>query len=277
MIELPEAKVLSGQLNQSVRGKTVASVTVNQNPHKLAWFWKDPQDYPGIITGRSIGESRPLGGLVEMDLQEYRLALSDGVRVLFHGKLETIPDKHQLLMCFEDGSALSFSVQMYGGICCFKPGEYDNPYYLVALEKPSPYSEEFTEDYFSGLLKADTAKLSLKAFLATEQRIPGFGNGVLQDILWHSRLHPKTKMVNLKDQDLSTLYLNLKRDLTLMADEGGRDSEKDLYGNPGGFKTVMKASNKDKPCPVCGTGIEKTSYMGGSIYTCSSCQKEFAF
>lgn|GEM_PF-2077218 len=30
-----------------------------------------------------------------------------------------------------------------------------------------------------------------KAFLATEQRIPGLGNGVLQDILWTARIHPK--------------------------------------------------------------------------------------
>lgn len=39
----------------------------------------------------------------------------------------------------------------------------------------------------------------MKAFLAAEQRFPGIGNGVLQDILLESGIHPKRKISTLRD------------------------------------------------------------------------------
>jgi formamidopyrimidine-DNA glycosylase len=72
---------------------------------------------------------------------------------------------------------------------------FDNAYYLAAKEKPSPLDDEnFDEAYFLQILTAEeTIKLNLKAALATHQRIPGLGNGVLQDILWHAKLSPRAK------------------------------------------------------------------------------------
>jgi formamidopyrimidine-DNA glycosylase len=43
--------------------------------------------------------------------------------------------------------------------------------------------------------------LSAKAFLATEQRIPGLGNGVLQDILFTAGIHPKRKMAAISEEE----------------------------------------------------------------------------
>ena len=86
-------------------------------------------------------------------------------------------------------SMLVASVQMYGGMGAFLAGENDNPYYLIAQQKPSPLEEEFDADYFKRLISGrGIEKLSAKGFLATEQRIPGLGNGVLQDILYRARI-----------------------------------------------------------------------------------------
>ncbi len=59
-----------------------------------------------------------------------------------------------------------------------------------------------------------------------------------------------------------------------MARQGGRDTEKDLFGNFGGYITLMSKNTVGKACPVCGGLIQKQAYMGGSIYFCPSCQKE---
>jgi formamidopyrimidine-DNA glycosylase len=105
-----------------------------------------------------------------------------------------IPDKHQLLLEFGDKSMLIASIQMYGGVGCFLQNELDNTYYSVAKEKPSPLLKKFDEKYFTKLINDDHVQnLSVKAFLATEQRIPGLGNGVLQDILFNAKVHPKQK------------------------------------------------------------------------------------
>ena len=53
---------------------------------------------------------------------------------------------------------------------------------------------------------------------------------------------------------------------------GGRDTEKDLFGNKGGYITKMSQSGINEGCPECGTSIIKENYLGGSIYTCPKCQ-----
>jgi formamidopyrimidine-DNA glycosylase len=164
---------------------------------------------------------------------------------------------------------------MYGGICCFNDGEYDNKYYTIAKEKPSPITDDFTEKYFAKLISnQELSKLSVKAFLATEQRIPGLGNGVLQDILFNVKIHPKSKISKLSSDDTKNLFNSIKNTLIKMANENGRDTEKDLNGNNGNYVTQLSKNTYSKPCTICGSIIQKTSYLGGTIYYCSSCQEE---
>ena len=163
---------------------------------------------------------------------------------------------------------------MYGGIGVFLEGELDSPYYRVAKEKPSPFSPAFNEVYFDRLISApEVQKLSLKALLATEQRIPGLGNGILQDILFNARMHPKKKVNTLAEAEKEVLFNSVKTTVSTMATKGGRDTELDLFGCPGGYKTILCKNTVNKPCPVCGTIIKKEAYMGGSVYYCEKCQR----
>ena len=162
---------------------------------------------------------------------------------------------------------------MYGGLWAFPTGSFDNKYYKIAKEKVSPLSDAFNGTYFDSLFSEKTNKLSLKAFLATEQRIPGLGNGVLQDILFNAKMHPKRKINTLSNKDKKELLDSLKLTLTQMVAEGGRDTETDLHGRPGGYMTILSRNTVNKPCLACGTTIKKEAYMGGSIYFCPTCQR----
>ena len=53
---------------------------------------------------------------------------------------------------------------------------------------------------------------------------------------------------------------------------GGRDTEFDLYGRPGSYVPRLDRRQAGRPCPVCGTPIEKIQYLGGSCYVCPVCQ-----
>lgn len=272
-MEIPESCTLADQLKQTVTGKTVHRVIANQSPHKFAWFFGDPAAYSALLCGKRVGTAQPQGGNVELCLEDARLLFQDGVNLRYLSPEEPPPKKHQLYLEFSDGSALVSTVQMYGGLAAFLAGQNDNPYYLVAKEKPSPLSQVFDEAYFYSLLgTANLQKLSAKAFLATEQRIPGLGNGVLQDILFTARVHPKRKMSTFSDLKLAALYQAVKSVLSQMALHGGRDTERDLFGCPGGYKTILSKNTAGKPCPVCGGEIQKQSYLGGSVYVCPHCQ-----
>lgn len=272
MIELPEAVTLAGQLS-CLFGKKIVKVIAAQSPHKFAWYSGDPGLYESRLKGKSFESASGFGSMVELMAGNIALVLSEGVKLAFIEDETNIPKKHQMLVTFEDGSMLCANVQMYGGLLCNVQSKLDNDYYLIAKKKPSPLSKEFSKSYFDSILSGNKmGKLSVKAALATEQRIPGLGNGVLQDILFNAKVHPKKKMNTLSADDISILFDSVKSTLKEMADKGGRDTEKDLFGNPGGYKTVLCKYTLGRPCPVCGTLIQKASYMGGSIYFCETCQ-----
>lgn len=275
MIELPEAQTLAHQITQQLSGKTILSSAAAQSPHKFAWYHGDPAGYPAKLNGGKVLAARGIGMFMEITLSSATLLFSDGVNLRLHPAAGLIPAKHQPLLNFEDGSSLSASVAMYGGVVCWAEGEnYENSYYATALSKPSPLTDAFDEAYFLALLAPDAVrKLPLKAALATEQRVPGLGNGCLQDILWEAHLHPRKKLSALTEQELHQLYLSLKLILLEMTKAGGRSTEKDLFGQPGGYRVRLCAESNGKPCPRCGTTIVKEAYLGGSVYTCPTCQK----
>ncbi|KAB3532835.1 DNA-formamidopyrimidine glycosylase family protein [Alkaliphilus serpentinus] len=272
MIELPEAVVLAEQFNEAIYGKKISRVIANHSPHKFAWYHGDPERYHQLLHGRIIGKASAYGSFVEINVEDGVVLFSEGINLRYHGENER-PKKHQLLIEFDDSTAISGSVQMYGGLWCFEEGEFDNIYYQQAKEKPSPLSDNFDKDYFDRIISGTKAEgLSAKALIATEQRIPGLGNGVLQDILFNAKIHPKKKLKDFSRLDREDLYNSIKTTLSEITEGGGRDTEKNLYGFNGGYKTKLSKNTVNKPCCQCGSIITKGAYMGGSIYFCSGCQ-----
>lgn len=273
MIELPEAVNLARQLTETLKGKKIARVVAGLSTHKFAFYYGDPKSYDALLRGKIIDKAIANGDFMTVQAGNIVLLLC-GVTPRFHARDEKHPQKHQLLIEFTDGTAISATVSLYAELACFREGESHNPYYDAARAKPSPLSDWFDWAYFNNLITAsEVQKLSAKAFLATKQRIPGLGNGVLQDILYNARIHPKRRVENLADSERENLFHSVKSTLKEMTAQGGRDTEKDLFGKPGGYKTRLSKNTIGKPCPACGGMIIKQPYLGGSIYFCDGCQK----
>lgn len=272
MIEIPESVMLASQISTSFIGKTVSAVQAGQTRHGFAWYEPDPEEYPLLLRNKKLTQVNSNGGQVELIFEDMHLVLNDGTTPHFLAPSELPPKKHQLLIRFEDGSGFYCTIRMYGGMMIYPNGETTNEYYLVSLNKPSPLTREFDRAYFQDLFDATDSKLSAKALLATEQRIPGLGNGVLHDILFNAGIHPQRKIKDLDAAEVDTLYNSVKGTLEKMTELGGRDTEKDLFGEPGGYLTVLSSKTKEEPCPECGSKIIKKAYLGGSIYFCPHCQ-----
>lgn len=272
MIEIPESKTLETQSKASLLGKMVKKVYNAQTQHKFCWFYGDPLKYDKLLSGKVITGAKGHGMYLDLYFDGAALTIGDGTIIRLNEPAQMRPEKYQLLIEFEDGYFLTFNVAMYGGIWAYD-GVFDNPYYQGSLNSISPLTKEFNKSHFEKLLKSVNKDLSVKAFLATEQRIPGLGNGVLQDILLVSSIHPKRKMSTLSDSEKEDLLYNIKAILDDMASKGGRDTENDLFGNIGGYKTLLSKNSYNYPCRLCGGKIVKESYLGGSIYYCPDCQK----
>ena len=272
MLEIPETKVMSLQVDETLAGKRIAKVKTATSPHKFAWFNGDPKDYDKLLRGKQILSSRGHGMFVDICCEDDMFIIAgDGTNIRYYPTLEKCPEKFQLQICFDDKSCIAFTVAMYGGIWACK-NEFDNPYYRGSLNSISPLDKKFDEKFLENIFSNVKKDLSIKALLATEQRIPGLGNGVLQDILFIARVSPRRKLQALSDSELLALFKSVKSTLAIMTEKGGRDTEKDLFGNAGGYKTLLSAKTHKIPCPVCGGPITREAYMGGNVYYCGACQ-----
>ncbi len=270
MIELPEAVCLAKQFNQAVAGKRVERVLPPTKPHSFCWFNGDAVEYHAKLAGRVLEGAEGFGMFVELAFDGgQRLCIDDGVNPRFvqAGKL---PKDFQLAAVFCDGTALAFTVAMYGGIYLHEGG-YQNEYYVKSRQAVSPLCADFDGRFYAALSSAKQT-LSMKAFLATQQRFPGIGNGVAQDILFNAGLHPKRKIATLSEEGAAALLKSVKSTLKEMTELGGRDTEKDIFANPGGYATKMSKNTVSRGCPACGGAITKEAYLGGSVYYCPRCQ-----
>ncbi len=270
MLELPEVLNVARQLNDYTAGKKINKVLPPSKDHKFCWYNGDPANYDAVIKDSKIVSAEGFGIFVQIAFDnDYKLCFNDGVNVrLVAG--DEVPKNHQLLIELEDGSALVFTVAMYGGIHLYY-GNYDNEYYIKSRQAISPFSPEFKE-YYRKIFSKVKPNLSAKSFLATEQRFPGIGNGVLQDILFEAGIHPKRKINTMSESEKEYLLECIDTVLHNMDEACGRNTEKDIFGRNGGYNVKMSKNTVQSGCPKCNNKIIKEAYLGGSVYYCPLCQ-----
>lgn len=274
MLELPEIITLADQANRTLVGKKVIKVFNATKVHKFAFYNTDPLEYDNLLTGKTIKTAKGYGMFLDLFMDDgTTISIGDGVSPHYANPGEKIPSNYQLLITFEDESFLVITIAMYGFINVYTDGFIDNEYHEKSKNSISPLDKNYTKETFLKLFADPKKNLTAKAILATGQRIPGVGNGVLQDILFNARIHPKRKISTFSDLEKENLYNSLKSTLQEMTSKGGRDTQKDLYGNAGGYKTILSSKTWKQPCPVCGGVIVKEAFMGGTIYYCPDCQK----
>ena len=284
-MNIAAAHVINRQLEESIVGKTISRVTANQNPHTFVWFAMEPSraftdaqaagDVEKYLTNKTIER-------VDVNTGGYGLynflylgkrALMSDIVPRYLNPDEKHPKRHQLLLEFKDGSSLSYSASLGGALFLFEVDKNGDP---IGYKSDIPLitTDEFSSDYFKELINnAKGTVLSVKQFLATKNRIPGIDNNLLQDILWEAQINPKTKMNVLKKSEINSLFKAIKKVPLAIISAGGKDVDKDVYGNFGGFPSRVSRNTAGKPCVRCETKIVKEAYLGGAVYYCPTCQK----
>ncbi len=244
-------------------------------PHKFVWYNREHDEFWAIVRGLRVGDVHAEGRWLFVSLEPgYVLLLGEwGGRILYHEAPATRPPKYHLYLAFEDGTALSATTQMWGGVGLFERGrEREWPY--VKDMRTSPAESAFTWEYFTCLAEEARAggKRSVKGLLTQDQLIPGLGNAIAQDIMFRARLHPRHDLADLDEGQLRALYDETVATVRDVTAAGGRNDERDLFGDAGGYQRIMDVRAAGRPCPRCGTPIEKMQYLGGACYLCPSCQ-----
>ena len=95
MNELPETNTLAKQIQETLIGQTITSVTADASPHKFAWYHGDPADYSKRLIGNTVKSADAYGMMVEITLSHATLVFSDGIKLRLHPDAGAIPKKHQ--------------------------------------------------------------------------------------------------------------------------------------------------------------------------------------
>ena len=274
MIEMPEAWTIAYQMNKTLTGKTFQHFARGALVHKFLFLSKPAEEYDAFLSGKQVTSAKSYGRSIYLYVGETHLLWFGelGGRILYHPQGQPIPAKYHLCWDFADASAMTFNLQMWGFVGLLERSEIPNhPYAEVGIP---PLSDRFTFERFNQLLEEypEKTKKGVKGFLITSKHINGIGNGYLQDIMFKAKIHPARKIPALTTDERQRLYAAIQHTIAEAVNLGGREDEHDLYDHPGGYKRLMSNQTVGKPCPNCGTTIQKISYLGGACYLCPSCQ-----
>lgn len=270
MIEYPEGVHLAKQIEELMAGLCIQQVKGPTKHHKFCFFNSDVESYESNMIKKSILSAENFGIFVQCNLTEdWKFCFNDGVNVRYLPASQ-IPKDYQLCLIFNNDYALVMTVAMAGGIYLFQH-DWDNEYYQLSKNSTSVLAPDFSE-LFQEKLSQCKPTLSIKAFLATEQRFPGVGNGALQDICFEARLHPKTKLFELSKEETERLLKSVVGVIKKITEQNGRSTEKDCLGQSGNYLVKLSKDTYKSGCPICGQQIIKEVFLGGAIYYCQACQ-----
>ena len=275
MLELPEVLALAKQIRDELRGGRIVSINRGNAVHKWVWYNREFEENAKHLEGKTVAGAEGKGGWLFVSLHPgYVLACGDmGGRVQLHRSDATLPKRRHLQVTFEDGRILTVAIQGWGYVTLFKEDEVPKHKAAGSIAL-SPLDKAFTYACFKEILDSvsDQEKLVVKKLIISDPRFPGVGNGYLQDILFHAGIQHTRRVADTTGRERQKLYRSIQRVLREATEKGGKDEERDLFGQPGGYSRVLNAKAKGKPCPGCGTAIDKIQYLGGASYFCPKCQ-----
>ena len=277
-VELPEARILAGQMGSELLGRIVESCAVKdcERLQKIGFMNKDEADYEALIGGE-VESVVSRGNTVRVKLDNgWNLLVTPeyGGRVLYSAPGEEASENYHLRLGFADEAALAIRLTSMGVIYAVEDGNLEESYIYRRdfSATPSPDDEGLTSEAFAALI-ADKGRMLKSLLVGKNAVVVGLSNSAFQDIAYRAGLHPKRKGSSLNETEMRALYGAIRLVVDERLKQGGKDQFLDLYGDRGGYTPAMGPHMKGQDCPVCGGTIEGLQVSGGVTYMCLACQK----
>jgi formamidopyrimidine-DNA glycosylase len=114
---------------------------------------------------------------------------------------------------------------------------------------------------------------TLKRALTDPTLFSGIGNAYSDEILHRARLSPVTLTSRLPDAETARLWDAVKSTLVEWTDRLRRDAGDGFPEKVTAFREEMAVHGKfGRPCPACGTPVQRIAYAGNETNYCPACQ-----
>lgn len=274
-IEFPETYILAEQLKKELPGRSIASFKLKD----VEKFLKDgvvgPAKEFNQLLSRTIQDVIAKGMTIIIKLDNRLNLLLNGEysgKILYHNQAELVPKKYHLYLTFTDDTYLTVWIG-FGYIRALSDDQLESVYiYRRDFGVPSPLDAAFSVDLFIKSLIGQ--ERMLRPFLVGKNAIVGgLGNYSWQEIMHQAKIPPRVRASDLTEKELRRLYKSIQNVVRTRIRQGGKTKFIDLYGKPGKAEPRLGSFILEKPCPVCGTAIERISLGGGTTYYCPGCQR----
>ncbi len=273
MPELPEVETIARKLRPHLLGKTIQDAEVRWS-RTLAL--PSPRKFKELIKRQEIEEVTRRAKFFILRLSDYSLLIHlrmSGDLFLKEGKIE--PEKHDRLilrlssaqMTTNDNglSNLVFNDTRKFGRVWLTP----NPEEVLGRLGPEPLSRSFTPQWLHTALHSKHRQL--KPLLLDQTFLAGLGNIYTDESLHRAKLHPLAASDSITVQQAEALREAIRKVLK----EGIRcnGASIDWVYRGGEFQNYFQVYDRaGKPCPVCGTNIERIIVGQRSTHFCPNCQ-----
>jgi formamidopyrimidine-DNA glycosylase len=142
---------------------------------------------------------------------------------------------------------------------------------------PEPFGSTFTVEYLTGELAR--RRIGIKQALLDQTLVAGVGNIYADEALFSASIHPLRRSDSLTPAEVRLLHEGVISVLTLGIEHGGTsfNDYRDLWGEAGdNYNHVHVYKQAGKPCPRCGSLIERMVIAQRSAHFCPGCQKLIA-
>ena len=290
MPELPEVETVRRGLAELLPGRVVARVTVFNSPKS---FPNAPADVEQFLYGACVTAVRRRAKVLMIDLDtQYSLVvhLKMTGQLIFRGVqsfagghpndslIGELPDRStRVQVDFTDESRLFFNDQRKFGWVKLLPTDEVKDLPFMQKVGPEPLDPQTRAEDFIQRIRRRQNSMIKPAFL-DQTVIAGVGNIYADEALWAAQIHPQTRVKNVSDQQLNTLFNELRHILQLSIDQGGSTDKNyvDAEGRKGNYLTFAHVFRREGQ--AChrhpDQEIIKLKVGGRGTHVCPVCQAE---
>ena len=268
MPELPEVETIARAIEPDVTGRTIVSAEVHW-ARTIAT--PSVKKFKELVKGRRItGVSRRAKYLI-LRLENYNLLIHlrmSGDLMVRKGKINA--EKHDRLILAlrsKNGaeSHLAFNdTRKFGRVWLT-----DQPEKVLGKLGPEPLGSEFTPQWLYENLRK--RKRQLKPLLLDQSFLAGVGNIYADESLHRAKIHPLGLSNSVTKKQAEALHEAIQSVLKEGIRRNGASIDWVYRG--GEYQNHFRVYDREgKPCPVCGTEIQKLTVGQRGTHICPKCQ-----
>jgi formamidopyrimidine-DNA glycosylase len=268
MPELPEVETIARKLRPRLLGKTIQDAHVRWS-RTLAF--PSPRKFRELIKGQEVKEVTRRAKYFILRLSDFSLLIHlrmSGDLLIKESKIK--PERHDRLilslLSADDGlSNLVFNdTRKFGRVWLTA-----DPEDVLGKLGPEPLSRGFTPGWLHTALHSRHRQI--KPLLLDQTFLAGLGNIYTDESLHWAKLNPLVASDSVTVKQAETLHEAIRKVLKEGIRRNGASFDWVYRG--GEFQNYFRVYDRaGKPCPVCGTNIERMIVGQRSTHFCPKCQ-----